>query len=159
MNIKLYLDKEMRDKFINWKFPNKFLRISKYWISECLYNQVVVIYFSSSFLHLTFILFNSGGDNTLPIAILRDAYLKNGSYNIFLVDWGALCARPCYPAAVANIRPVAKCLAGTLTTLRNLGLQITRTTCIGHSLGAHICGTMANYLLFRMYRWIISSCF
>ncbi|XP_011873983.1 PREDICTED: phospholipase A1 [Vollenhovia emeryi] len=96
----------------------------------------------------------AGGDDTLPIVILRDAYLKNGSYNVFLVDWGALCARPCYPAAVANIRPVARCLAGALTTLRNLGLQIARTTCVGHSLGAHICGIMANYLLFRMHRII-----
>ncbi|EZA56883.1 Phospholipase A1 member A [Ooceraea biroi] len=96
----------------------------------------------------------AGGDDILPVAILRDAYLRNGSYNVFLVDWGALSARPCYPAAVANVRPVARCLAGVFTTLRNLGLPITRTTCIGHSLGAHVCGTMANYLLFRMHKII-----
>ncbi|XP_031834606.1 phospholipase A1 [Nomia melanderi] len=96
----------------------------------------------------------AGGDDTLPIAVLRDAYLRNSSYNVFLVDWGALCAPPCYPAAVANLRPVAKCLANTLTTLRDLGLPITRTTCVGHSLGAHICGIMANFLLFRMHRII-----
>ncbi|XP_034171023.2 phospholipase A1 [Osmia lignaria lignaria] len=96
----------------------------------------------------------AGGDDTLPIAVLRDAYLRNGSYNVFLVDWGALCAAPCYPAAVSNLRPVARCLAATLTTLRNLGLQIPRTTCVGHSLGAHICGVMANFLLFRMHRII-----
>ncbi|XP_015595731.1 phospholipase A1 member A-like [Cephus cinctus] len=96
----------------------------------------------------------AGGDDTLPISVLRDAYIRNGSYNVFMVDWGALCAAPCYPAAVANLRPVAKCLAGTLTTLRNLGLSIPRTTCVGHSLGAHICGIMANYLLFRMNRII-----
>ncbi|XP_076760916.1 phospholipase A1 [Xylocopa sonorina] len=96
----------------------------------------------------------AGGDDTLPISVLRDAYLRNGSYNVFLVDWGALCASPCYPAAVSNLRPVARCLAGTLTTLRNLGLPITRTTCVGHSLGAQICGIMANFLLFRMHRII-----
>ncbi|XP_018372508.1 PREDICTED: phospholipase A1-like [Trachymyrmex cornetzi] len=96
----------------------------------------------------------AGGDDILPMTILRDTYLKNGNYNVFLVDWGALCARPCYPAAVANLRPVARCLAGTLTTLRNLGLPIARTTCVGHSLGAHICGIMANYLLFRIHRII-----
>ncbi|XP_046737590.1 phospholipase A1 member A-like [Diprion similis] len=96
----------------------------------------------------------AGGDDTLPIAVLRDAYLRNGSYNVFMVDWGALCAAPCYPAAVANLRPVAKCLAGTLTTLRNMGLPMEKTTCVGHSLGAHICGVMANYLLFRLRRII-----
>ncbi|KAK2579140.1 hypothetical protein KPH14_001310 [Odynerus spinipes] len=96
----------------------------------------------------------AGGDDTLPISVLRDAYLKNSSYNVFMVDWGALCAAPCYPAAVANLRPVARCLARTLTSLRNLGLPIHRTTCVGHSLGAHLCGIMANYLLFRMHRII-----
>ncbi|KAI4488586.1 hypothetical protein M0802_011476 [Mischocyttarus mexicanus] len=96
----------------------------------------------------------SGGDNTLPISVLRDAYLRNGSYNIFLVDWGKLSAAPCYPAAVSNLRPVARCLSRTLTILRNLGLPIERTTCVGHSLGAHMCGIMANYLLFRMNRII-----
>lgn len=99
-------------------------------------------------------LLSSGGDDTLPISVLRDAYIRNGSYNVFLVDWGALCASPCYPAAVSNLRPVARCLAASLTTLRNLGLPISRTTCVGHSLGAHICGIMANFLLFRMHRII-----
>ena len=84
------------------------------------------------------------------MAVLRDAYLRNGSYNVFLVDWGALCAAPCYPAAVSNMRPVARCLAAILTNLRNNGLQMDRTSCVGHSLGAHICGLVANYLLFRM---------
>ncbi|XP_024893850.1 phospholipase A1 member A-like [Temnothorax curvispinosus] len=88
------------------------------------------------------------------IIALKDAYLKNGSYNVFLVDWGALSARPCYAAAAWNIRPVAKCLAGTLTTLRHLGLPIARTTCVGHSMGAHICGVMTDYFSFRMHRII-----
>jgi len=86
------------------------------------------------------------------VTILRDAYLRNGSYNVFVVDWGALCARPCYPAAVENMKPIARCLADVLTILRNLGLPIMRTACVGHSLGAHICGIMANYLLFRMHK-------
>ncbi|KAH0561714.1 phospholipase A1 member A [Cotesia glomerata] len=94
----------------------------------------------------------AGGDDTLPISVLRDAYMKNGSYNVFLVDWGKLSAAPCYPSSVANLRPVARCLALSLTNLRHLGMPIARTTCVGHSLGAHLCGIMANYLLFRMHR-------
>lgn len=90
----------------------------------------------------------------MPISVLRDAYLNNGSYNVFLVDWGVLSASPCYPAAVSNLRPVARCLSQSLTTLRHLGLSITRTTCVGHSLGAHLCGIMANNLLFRMHKII-----
>uniref|UniRef100_A0A182QP58 Lipase domain-containing protein n=1 Tax=Anopheles farauti TaxID=69004 RepID=A0A182QP58_9DIPT len=96
----------------------------------------------------------AGGDDTLPIAVLRDAYINHGGYNVFLVDWGALCQPPCYVAAVYNIRPVATCLAQSLMQLRDLGLPVERTTCVGHSLGAHICGLMANYLNFRMERII-----
>ncbi|XP_040172037.1 phospholipase A1-like isoform X1 [Anopheles arabiensis] len=96
----------------------------------------------------------AGGDDTLPIAVLRDAYINHGGYNVFLVDWGALCQPPCYVAAVYNIRPAATCLAQSLMQLRDLGLPVERTTCVGHSLGAHICGLMANYLNFRMERII-----
>lgn len=28
----------------------------------------------------------AGGDGTLPIAVLRDAYLKHGDYNVFMVS-------------------------------------------------------------------------
>ncbi|KAK0160642.1 hypothetical protein PV328_008029 [Microctonus aethiopoides] len=96
----------------------------------------------------------AGGDDTLPMAVLRDAYLKNGSYNVFFVDWGKLSGAPCYPAAVANLRPVARCLAQSLTNLRLQGMSIAKTTCVGHSLGAHLCGIISNYLLFRMHRII-----
>ena len=94
----------------------------------------------------------AGGLDALPMALLRDAYLNNGSFNVFYVDWGALCASPCYPAAVSNMPQVAYCLSDALKSLRNHGLPIERTTCVGHSLGAHVCGMMANYLKFRMNR-------
>ncbi|XP_039442735.1 phospholipase A1 VesT1.02-like isoform X1 [Culex pipiens pallens] len=96
----------------------------------------------------------AGGDDTLPIAVLRDAYIKHGGYNVFLVDWGALGQPPCYVAAVYNIRPIAACLSQTVMKLRRLGLPPDRTTCVGHSLGAHICGLMANHLNFRLERII-----
>lgn len=38
--------------------------------------------------------------------------------------------------------------------LRKSGMQMTRTTCVGHSLGAHLCGLLANYLDFRIERII-----
>lgn len=82
------------------------------------------------------------------------AYLTNGKYNVFVVDWGRLSAIPCYVAAVNNMKPVAKCMAIMLTHLRSAGLNIDQLTCVGHSLGAHLCGMMANYLPFRMHRII-----
>lgn len=96
----------------------------------------------------------AGGDDTLPIVVLRDAYLKHGDYNVFLIDWAALSRPPCYMAAVHNLHSTSHCVANHLIQLRNSGLNVERTTCVGHSLGAHICGIMANYLNFRIERII-----
>ncbi|XP_013177338.1 PREDICTED: pancreatic triacylglycerol lipase-like [Papilio xuthus] len=96
----------------------------------------------------------AGGDDTLPIVVLRDAYLRRGGYNVLMVDWGALCQPPCYVAAVHNLRPAARCVAQALGALRQAGLRPDRLTCVGHSLGAHMCGILANYLTFRLNRII-----
>ncbi|VVC95620.1 unnamed protein product [Leptidea sinapis] len=96
----------------------------------------------------------AGGDDTLPIIVLRDAYIRRGGYNVLMVDWGKLCQPPCYVAAVHNLRPVARCVAEALGNLRKTGLRPDRLTCVGHSLGAHLCGIMSNYLNFRLNRII-----
>ncbi|XP_069356150.1 pancreatic triacylglycerol lipase-like isoform X2 [Maniola hyperantus] len=96
----------------------------------------------------------AGGDDTLPIVVLRDAYLRRGGYNVFMMDWGQLAQPPCYVAAVHNLRPVARCVAEALGSLRRAGLRPDRLTCVGHSLGAHMCGILANYLNFRLNRII-----
>lgn len=88
------------------------------------------------------------------MVVLRDAYIKHGAYNVFVADWGKLGQPPCYVAAVHNIKPVARCLALSFEFLRNSGLKVDQTTCVGHSLGAHICGLMANYINFRIERII-----
>ena len=36
--------------------------------------------------------------------------------------------------------------------LRNSGFPADKMTCIGHSLGAHVCGLISNYVLFRIHR-------
>jgi len=82
------------------------------------------------------------------------AYLKNGTYNVIVADWGPLSKLPCYLAAVHNFRLAAKCLGELLTFLRNSGVDTEKTTCVGHSLGAHVCGVAANYLNFRMHKII-----
>ncbi|XP_075974324.1 pancreatic lipase-related protein 2-like [Anticarsia gemmatalis] len=96
----------------------------------------------------------AGGDDTLPITVLRDAYLRRGGYNVLMLDWGTLCQPPCYVAAVHNLRPVARCVAEALAVLRRAGLRTDNFTCVGHSLGAHMCGIIANYLTFRINRII-----
>lgn len=63
------------------------------------------------------------------------AYIQNGNYNIWVVDWGNLSPPPCYRAAVNNIKAVARCTGELLTSLRVAGLQADKVTCVGHSLG------------------------
>lgn len=82
------------------------------------------------------------------------AYLKHGDYNVFLIDWAALSRPPCYMAAVHNLHSTSHCVANHFIQLRNSGLNVEKTTCVGHSLGAHVCGIMANYLNFRIERII-----
>lgn len=84
----------------------------------------------------------------------KSAYISHGDYNVFMVDWGALCPAPCYVAAVHNLRPVARCLSQYFAFLRQSGMPVQQTTCVGHSLGAHLCGMLANYLDFRIERII-----
>uniref|UniRef100_A0A8D9AVF3 Lipase domain-containing protein n=1 Tax=Cacopsylla melanoneura TaxID=428564 RepID=A0A8D9AVF3_9HEMI len=60
----------------------------------------------------------------LPVAVLRDAYLKTGQHNVFLVDWSPLAATPCYASAVHNMRSVARCTAHFMEFLRMSGVQI-----------------------------------
>lgn len=71
-----------------------------------------------------------------------------------MVDWGLLCKPPCYVAAVHNLRSVARCTGAMVGRLLGQGLPMATLTCVGHSLGAHICGIMANYLPFRISRII-----
>lgn len=69
------------------------------------------------------------------ILTLLSAYIRNGSYNVWVVDWGNLSLPPCYRAAVNNLRAVARCTGELLTSLRVAGLQSDKVTCVGHSLG------------------------
>lgn len=54
-----------------------------------------------------------------------------------MVDWGALSQPPCYRAAVHNTRAVARCTGHIFSILREAGMQIERSTCVGHSLGEY----------------------
>lgn len=66
------------------------------------------------------------------------AYLRQGGYNVFIVDWGKLTKPPCYMAAVHNLRSTAHCVANHLSSLRLQGLNVEKTTCVGHSLGIYM---------------------
>lgn len=75
--------------------------------------------------------------NKIPKLYLFLAYINNGSYNLWMVDWGALSQPPCYRAAVHNTRAVGRCTGYVFSALREAGMQIEKSTCVGHSLGKY----------------------
>ncbi|XP_055376460.1 phospholipase A1 [Condylostylus longicornis] len=84
---------------------------------------------------------------------LRDAYLSR-DFNVVTVDWRPLTQYPCYLTALANTRLTAQCAAQVYAFLTHNGAIKKKITCVGHSLGAHICGMMTNHLTSKQYRII-----
>lgn len=83
------------------------------------------------------------GDNWM--CNIKDLILNNSQANVFIVDWSGG-AKPMLPLdygqAVSNTRHVAKLVAGFVNQLNYMSSQEDsgHFHCIGHSLGAHICG-------------------
>ncbi|KOB77217.1 Uncharacterized protein OBRU01_04607, partial [Operophtera brumata] len=69
-----------------------------------------------------------------PMTFIRDAYLSRKDYNVFMVDWSAL------------TRLAAQCTAQLYSYITHAGALARMTTCVGHSLGAHVCGMISNHL-------------
>lgn len=79
-------------------------------------------------------------------------------YNVFTVDWEPLTHFPCYLSALSNMRLVAQCTAQLYSYLTKMGAVAKNITCIGHSLGAHICGMISNHLDLPQHRIIGKLC-
>ncbi|XP_034245560.1 phospholipase A1 member A-like [Thrips palmi] len=103
----------------------------------------------------------NGGAEKAPLSTLRDAYLEQGAFNVLALDWSPLARYPCYADAVRHSRTAAACGAQVLSALQatlasGLGVNAlpaadTRlATCVGHSLGAHICGMLSRLLPLRL---------
>ncbi|XP_050441562.1 phospholipase A1-like [Adelges cooleyi] len=96
----------------------------------------------------------NGTESKTPMTIIRDAYLRRKDYNVFLVDWEPLTFFPCYLSSLSNTRLVAQCTAQFYAHLTFSGASALDIQCVGHSLGAHICGMMSNYLTHRQHKII-----
>ncbi len=63
--------------------------------------------------------------------------------NAVFVDWSLAAAGPNYFQAVANVKPVASDIA---SFIRDQNIDPMNVHCIGHSLGAHVCGYTGKLL-------------
>lgn len=80
------------------------------------------------------------------------AYLYRADYNIFTIDWADLTAFPCYLSSLSNTRLVAQCTAKLYAFVMDNGGDAEESTCVGHSLGAHICGMVSNHLTIKQHK-------
>ncbi|XP_037037699.1 phospholipase A1 member A-like [Bradysia coprophila] len=94
----------------------------------------------------------ASGDDDTPIVVLKGAYATQGGYNLFLVEYSPLSRPPCYVSNLNNIRYISRCVADYLNDLRKKGVVV--ESCIGHSLGAIICGALKKYLKFELNKII-----
>ncbi|XP_050665146.1 phospholipase A1 [Leptidea sinapis] len=96
----------------------------------------------------------NGTHSKTPMSNLRDAYLWRKDYNVFTVDWADLSRFPCYLSALSNMRLAAQCTAQLYSYLTLNGATAKMITCVGHSLGAHVCGMMSSHLTKKQYKII-----
>ncbi|GBO18622.1 hypothetical protein AVEN_53985-1, partial [Araneus ventricosus] len=76
--------------------------------------------------------------------LIKDALLKNGSYNVIYVHWNRYNGHP-YPQAVKNTVPVGKKIAEFIKFIKkHTGAKYSSFHLIGHSLGAHISGIVGK---------------
>lgn len=85
---------------------------------------------------------------------MNTAYLIRQNFNVFMVDWSPLTVYPCYLSSLRNTRLVSQCTAQLYTQLTYSGASAYDIHCVGHSLGAHICGMMSSYLTKRQHKII-----
>ncbi|XP_076392737.1 pancreatic lipase-related protein 2-like [Megachile rotundata] len=75
---------------------------------------------------------------------IRNAYFEHGEYNIILIDWKGLSTAEYF--WVSNRVPkMSKYVASMIDFLETQGMDLSKTTIVGHSLGAHIAGLSSYY--------------
>ncbi|XP_065341099.1 phospholipase A1 VesT1.02-like isoform X1 [Cloeon dipterum] len=87
-----------------------------------------------------------GGESLMPTVVLKNAYIKLGTYNLITVDYGPLVKTPCYIQAVNSLKAASKCIAQMLYYFREQNIASEKFTCIGFSLGSHVCGLIDNFV-------------
>lgn len=72
--------------------------------------------------------------------MIKDAYLERKDVNVIVMDWSSLSHSILYFPSKWSTRRIGKHLGQFISFLVANGVDISQVHCIGHSLGAHICG-------------------
>ncbi|XP_055709792.1 phospholipase A1 VesT1.02-like [Phlebotomus papatasi] len=83
----------------------------------------------------------NGSSGSTSNTVVRQAYIRRGSFNVFVVDWSAGAGTINYAAARARVGPTGTVVGNFIHFLVNSGgAQRSQISVIGHSLGAHVAG-------------------
>ena len=83
------------------------------------------------------------------------AYLKNGDFNVIVVDWSRISLGE-YILASKQVKKIGRYVGSMIDFLETKGMDLSRTTLVGHSLGAHIMG-LAGYFAKRTVNYIVGK--
>lgn len=76
---------------------------------------------------------------------IKEAYLKKGNFNIFMIDWSSLAKNPNYIYVRMKIPEVGQKIAEFIDfAYENKNLNFKNLYLIGHSLGGHIVGIIGK---------------
>jgi pancreatic lipase-related protein 1/phosphatidic acid-selective phospholipase A1 len=90
-----------------------------------------------------------GSSNNNWLHDMKDDTLTKGDYNVVIVGWQESSQNIWYPQSAADTRSVGTEIGLVARNLvQNGGLSRTRTYCVGHSLGGHVCGHAGNFFKF-----------
>ncbi|XP_031833782.1 pancreatic triacylglycerol lipase-like [Nomia melanderi] len=78
------------------------------------------------------------------IKMVRDAYIKSEDCNVIVIDWSTISIRP-YLWASRRVVMVAQYTSRMIDFLQKQGMNLSKVTIVGHSLGGHVAGLSAHY--------------
>ncbi|XP_019933424.2 pancreatic lipase-related protein 2 [Aedes albopictus] len=83
--------------------------------------------------------------------MLTNAWLTRGDFNVITVDWGVGAITINYPFARARVHSVGSVVSTFINFLNsNTGIDLSRLSIAGHSLGAHAAGNAGMFQLGRL---------
>ncbi|KAG4068612.1 hypothetical protein HA402_004953 [Bradysia odoriphaga] len=78
--------------------------------------------------------------------VLLTAYLTNGTFNIFALDWCEAAANDRYDVVVQKVEPLARAVALFIDRWNlQKGIQFSKIHLVGHSVGALMAGSVGKY--------------
>ncbi|XP_026291992.1 pancreatic triacylglycerol lipase-like isoform X2 [Frankliniella occidentalis] len=82
---------------------------------------------------------------------VSSAFLRQGSFNVIVVDWSAYSGFP-YLSALSNLPGASRAVADALNRMVQTGLPAESIWLTGHSLGAQLIGVASDTITFQIHQ-------